>query len=167
MAFAEIPGTDEMLVLGEKNLRDRLYIDATQALQARTPVTGTSASTAPLDPDVVGGSATSLRRIGVTMSGLQAACREAAITEVPGVSIEKLASQNPETFMGIGEETAARGKASENIIVAVREAGMPEYAPQCRMMLLGRCFDGFHCTLTEEPPAYVEPMRVTHNQAQT
>ena len=64
-------------------------------------MTETSGSATPQGGGVVGGTASSSRRIGTTTSGLQVAGREAAITEAPHVFVEKLASHSLEIFIEI------------------------------------------------------------------
>ena len=72
-AFTVIQGTDDVLVLGINPFHNMLNIDTMQSLKAKIPMAGTIAAAAPLDGDMASISASSLRQIGVTMLGFQAA----------------------------------------------------------------------------------------------
>ena len=68
-AFAVIPGTDSVLILESKTLREKLGIDVMASLKAKAQGGDRSSGDMPEDVDSRGG--ISLRRVAVTMKGMR------------------------------------------------------------------------------------------------
>ena len=68
-------------------------------------------------------------------------------------------------FMEVGEEIKDRRKALVRALRAAVQAGLPEaYVREVKEIVLGQYFGVFRRALTGEPPARLEPMRVTLKQ---
>ena len=113
----------------------------------------------PEDVDSRGG--ISLRRVAVTMKGMQAAGKVAAAMEPRDEFIEDVVVRGPAMFMEVGDEVIARREALMAAVDAALEAGLPSDA-ETRLLdlLLGPMFDGFRRSLSGDPPARVEPFQV-------
>ena len=167
VAFVVLPGSDDVLIIGSKTLREKLHIDVVQAFNERVSAVGEVF--AAVDPASHADVATSsVRRVsgpGLTLQGMLQAQVEANLPEPPDEFCEALVSRGPAMFMEAGEEVAARREALEGALCAAVEAGLSErYVAELEEIVLGECFGAFRRALTGEPPARVEPMRVTLKQ---
>ena len=158
-AFAVIPGTDSVLILGSKTLREKLGIDVMASLKGKAQGGDRSSGDMPEDVDSRGG--ISLRRVAVTMKGMQAAGKVAAAMEPRDEFVEDVVARGPAMFMEVGDEVIARREALMAAVDAALEAGLPSDAEtRLRDLLLGPLFDGFRRSLSRDPPARVEPFQV-------
>ena len=157
--FAVIPGTDSVLILGSKTLREKLVIDVMASLKSKAQGCGRLSGDMPEDVDSRGG--ISLRRVAVTMKGMRAAGKVAAATKPRDEFVEDVVARGPATFMEVGDEVIARREALMAAVDAALEAGLPSDAEtRLRDLLLGPLFDGFRRSLSGDPPARVEPFQV-------
>ena len=78
-AFAVISGTDSVLIPGSKTLRDKLGIDVMASLKGKAQ--GVDRSSGDMPEDVGSRGGISLRRMAVTVKGMQAAGKVAAAME--------------------------------------------------------------------------------------
>ena len=103
----------------------------------------------------------SLRRIAVTMKYMQAAGKVTAATEPRDEFVEDVVARGPAMFMEVGDEVIARREALMAAVDAALVAGMPSEAEtRLRDLLIGPLFDGFHRSLSEDPPARMEHFQV-------
>ena len=158
-AFAVIPGTDSVLILGSKTLREKLGIDVMASLKGKAQ--GGDRSSGDMPEDVGSRGGISLRRVAVTMEGMQAAGKLAAAMEPRDEFVEDVVVRGPAMFMEVGDEVIARREAQMTAVDAALEAGLPS-DPETRLrdILLGPLFDDFHRSLSGDPPARVEDFQV-------
>ena len=158
-AFAVITGTDSVLVLGSKTLREKLGIDITASLKDKAQSGDRSSEDKP--EDVGSRGEISLRRVAVTMKGIQAVSKVAAATEPRDAFVEDVVARGPAMFMELGDEVIARREALMVAVDAALEADLPSDAEtRLRDLLLGPLLDSFHRSLPGGPPARMEPFRV-------
>ena len=105
-AFAVIPGTDSVLILGSKTLREKLGIDFMASLKGKAQ--GGDRSSGDMPEDVGSRGGISLRRVAVTMKGMQAAGKVAAAMQPRDEFVEDVVTQGPAMFMEVGDEVIAR-----------------------------------------------------------
>ena len=147
-AFAVIPGTGSVLILGSKTLREKLGIDVMSSLKGKAQGGGRSSGDMPEDVGSRGG--ISLLRVAVTMKGIQAAGKVAAAMEPRDESVEDVVARGPAMFMDVGDEVIASREALMAAVDAALEAGLPSDAEtRLRDLLLGPLFDGFRRSLSE------------------
>ena len=96
-AFTVIPGTDSVLILGSKTPPEKLGIDVMASLKGKAQGGGRSSGDIPEDVGSRGG--ISLRRVAVTMRGMQAADSVAAAMEPRDAFVEDVVARGPATFM--------------------------------------------------------------------
>ena len=157
--FAVIPGPDSVLILGSKTLREKLGIYVMTSLKGKAQ--GGDRSSGGMSEDVDSRGGISLRRVAVTMKGLQAAGKVAAAMEPRDEFVEDVVARGPAMFMEVGDEVIARREALMAAVDAALEAGLPSDAEtRLRDVLLGPLFDGFRRSLSGDPPARVEPFQV-------
>ena len=158
-AFAVIPETDSVLTLGSKALREKLGIDVMASLKSKAQGDDRSSGDMPKDVGSRGG--ISLRRVAVTMKGMQAAGKVAAAIEPRDEFVGDVVAQGPAMFMEVGDEIIARREVLTAAVDAALEAGLPSDAEtRLRNLLLGPLVDGFRRSLSGDPPARVEPFQV-------
>ena len=158
-AFAIIPGTDSVLILGSKMLREKLGIGIMASLKGKAQ--GGDRSSRDMPEDVGSRGGISLRRVAVTMKGMRTAGKVAAAMEPRDEFVEHVVARGPAMFMEVGDEVIARREALMAAVDAALEAGLPSDAKtRLRGLLLGPLFDGFRRLLSEDPPATVEPFQV-------
>ena len=151
-AFAVIPGTDSVLILGSNTLREKLGIDVTAFLKDRAQSSDRSNEDKP--EDVGSRGEISLRRVAVTMKGIQAVSKVAAATEPRHAFVEDIVARGPAMFMELGDEVIARREALMVAVDTALEADLPSDAEtRLRDLLLGPLLDGFHRSLPGDPPA--------------
>ena len=158
-AFAVIPGTDSVLILGSKTLREKLGIDDMAYLKGTAQ--GGDRSSGDMPDNVGPRDGISLRRVAVTMKGMQAAGKVAAATEPRDEFVEDVVARGPAMFMEVGGKVIARREALMAAVDAALEAGLPFDAKTrpCDL-LLGPLFDVFRRLLSGDPPARKEPFQV-------
>ena len=157
--FAVIPGTDSVLILGSKTLREKLGIYVMASLKDKAQ--GGDRSSGDMTEDVGSLGGISLRRVAVTMKGMQASGKVAAAMEPRDDFIEDVVARGPAMFMEVGDEVITRLEALMAAVDAALEAGLPSDAEtRLRDLLLGPLFDGFRRSLSGDPPARVEPFQV-------
>ena len=157
--FAVISGTDSVLILGSKTLREKLVIDVMASLKSKAHGCDRLSGGMPGDVDSCGG--ISFRRVAVKMKGMQAAGKVAAATEPRDEFVEDVVARGPATFMEVGDEVTARREALMAAVDAALKGGLPSDAEtRLRDLLLGPLFDGFRRSLPGDPPARVEPFQV-------
>ena len=105
-AFAVIPETDSVLILGSKALREKLGIDAMAPLKGKAQGGDRSSGDMPEDVGCRGG--ISLRRVAVTMKSVQAAGKVAAAMEPRDAFVEDVVARGPAMFMEDGNGVIAR-----------------------------------------------------------
>ena len=158
-AFAVIPGTDSVLILGSKTLREKMGIDVMASLKSKAQ--GGDRSSGDMPEDVSSRGGISLRRVAVTMKGMQAVGKVAAAMEPWDEFVEDVVARGPAMFMDVGDEVNARREALMAAVDATLEAGLPSDAEtRLRDPLLGTLLDGFRRSLSGDPPARVEPFQV-------
>ena len=75
--------------------------------------------------------------------------------------VEHVVARGPAIFIEVGDEVIARREALMATVDTALEAGLPSDAEtRPRGLLLGPLFDGFRRSLSEDPPARVEPFQV-------
>ena len=142
-AFTVIPGTDSVLILGSKTLREKLGIDVMSSLKGKAQ--GDDRSSGEMSEDVDSSGGISLRNVALMMKGMQAEGKVAAAVELRGEFVEDVMAREPEMFMKVGGEVIARREALMARVDIALEAGLPPDAETClRDLLLGPLFDGFH-----------------------
>ena len=106
------------------------------------------------------------RKIGVSMDGLQAAAEVAAGLRGERDEIhEDLVSKSPAMFTDEAEKLAQRKEELYSTLEAAGNAGMPEQTlERLQDLVMDRQLGVFRRALTGEPPAEVEPLRVTLRQ---
>ena len=105
-AFAVIPATDSVLILGSKTLREKLGIDIMASLKGKAHGGDRSSGDIPEDVDSRGG--ISLRRVAVTMEGKKAAGKMATAMEPRDEFVDDVGARGPAMFMEVGDEGIAR-----------------------------------------------------------
>ena len=158
-AFAVIPGTDSVLILGSKTLREKVGIDVTASLKDKAQSGDRSSEDKPEDVGSCG--EISLQRVAVTMEGMQAVSKVAAAMEPQDEFVEDVVARGPATFMELGGEVIARREALMAAVDAALEADLPSDAgTRLCDLLLGPLLGGFQRSLPGDPPARMEPFRV-------
>ena len=104
--FAVIPGTDSVLILGSKTLREKLGIDVMASLKGKAQ--GGDRSSRDMPENVGSRGGISLRRVAVTMKGMQAAGKVAAAMEPQYEFVEDVVAWGPAMLMELGDEVIAR-----------------------------------------------------------
>ena len=164
VAFVILPGSDDVMIIGSKMLRESLDIDIVQAFHQRLSQVG-ELFAAPDSAVRADETVSSVRRLsgpGLTLKGMLQAQVEDAFPDPPGEFCETLVSHGLAMFMEAGEEVAARREALVGALRVAVEVGLPEGCEaELEEVVLGECFDAFRRTLTGEAPARVAPMRVT------
>ena len=141
-AFAVIPGTDSVLILGSKMLREKLGIDVMAYLKGKAQ--GGDRSSGDMPGDVGSRDGISLRRVAVTMKGMQAAGKVAAAMEPRDEFVEDVVARGPAMFIEVGDKVIARREALTAAVDAALEAGLPfDAKTRLRDPLLGPLFDDF------------------------
>ena len=75
--------------------------------------------------------------------------------------VDDVVARGPAMLMEVGNEEIARREALMAAVDAALEAGLPSDAEtRLRYLLLGLMFDGFHRSLSGDPPGRVEPSQV-------
>ena len=159
-AFAVISGTDSVLILGSKTLREKLGIDVMAYLKGKAQ--GGDRSSADMPDDVGSRGGISLRRVAVTMKGMQAAGKVSAAMEPRDEFVEDAVARGPAMFMEVSDKVSARREALMAAVDTALEAGLPFDAKMTRLcdLLLGPLFDDFRRSLSGDPPARDEPFQV-------
>ena len=124
--FAVISGTDSVLILGSKMLREKLGIDVMASLKGKAQGGDRSSGDMPEDVGSLGG--ISLRRIAVTMKGMQTAGKVATAVEPLHEFVEDVVACGPAMFMEVGDENIARREALMAAVEAALEAREPSDA---------------------------------------
>ena len=167
VAFVILPGSDDVMIIGSKTLRESLDIDIVQAFHQRVSQVG-ELFAAPGSAVRADETVSSVRRLsgpGLTLKGMLQAQVEDALSDPPDKFCETLVSHGPAMFMEAGEEVAARREALVGALRVAVEVGLPEgCVAELEEIVLGECFDAFRRALTGETPARVAPMRVTLKQ---
>ena len=167
VAFVILPGSDDVMIIGSKTLRESLDIDIVQAFHQRVSQVGElfAAPGAAVRADETVSSVRRLSGPGLTLKGMLQAQVEDALPDPPDEFCETLVSHGPAMFMEAGEEVAARREALVGALRVAVEVGLPEgCVAELEEIVLGECFDAFRRTLTGQTPARVAPMRVTLKQ---
>ena len=150
-AFAVIPGTDSVLILGSKTLREKLGIDDMAYLKGKAQ--GGDRSSGDMPDDVGPRDGISLRRVAMTMKGMQAAGKVAAAMEPRDEFVEDVVAPGPAMFMEVGGKAIARREALMAAVDAALEAGLPfDAKTRLRDLLLG--------PVSGDPPARKKPFQV-------
>ena len=167
VAFVILPGSDDVMIIGSKTLRESLAIDIVQAFHQRVSEVDelfTAPDSAARAEETIG-SVSRVSGLRLTLQGMLQAQAEGVLLDPQGEFCQTLLSHGPAMFMGAREEVAARREA---LVVALRVAvkvGLPEgCVAELENVVLGECFDTFRRALTGETPARVAPMRVTLKQ---
>ena len=148
-----------MLILGSKTWRKKPGIEVMASLEGKEQGGDRSSGDMPEDLGSRGG--ISLRRVAVTVKGMQAAGKVAAAMEPRNEFVEDVVARGPAMFMEVGDEVIARREALMAAVGAALEAGLPSDAEtRLRDLLLGPLFDGFRRSLSGDLPARVEPFQV-------
>ena len=105
-SFAVILGTDSVLILGSKTLREKLGVDVMAPLKGKAQGGDRSGRDMPEDVGSRGG--ISLQRVAVTMKGMQAAGKVAAAMEPREEFVGDVVARGPAMFMEVGDEAIAR-----------------------------------------------------------
>ena len=167
VAFVILPGSDDVMIIGSKTLRESLDIDIVQAFHQRVSQVG-ELFAAPGSAVCADETVSSVRRLsgpGLTLKGMLQAQVEDALPDPPDKFCETLVSHGPAMFMEAGDEVAARREALVGALRVAVEVGLPEgCVAELEEIVLGECFDAFRRALTGETPARVAPMRVTLKQ---
>ena len=124
-------------------------------------VQGGDRSSGDMPDDVGPRDGISLRRVAVTMKGMQAAGKVAAAMEPRDEFVEDGVARGPAMFMEVGGKVIARREALMAAVDAALEAGLP-FDAKTRLcdLLLGPLFDDFRRLLSGDPPARKEPFQV-------
>ena len=148
-----------MLMLGSKTLREKLGIDVMASFKGKAQSGDRSSGDMPEDVDSRGG--TSLRRVAVTMKGMQASGKVTAAMEPRDEFVEDGVARGPVMFMEVDDEVIVRREALMASVDAALEADLPSDAEtRLRDLLLGPLFDSFRQSLSGDPPARVEHFQV-------
>ena len=140
--FAVIPGTDRVLILGSKTLREELGIDVVASLNGIAQCGDRSSGGMP--EDVGSRCGISLRHVVVIMKGIQTAGKVAAAMEPRDEFVGDVLARGPGMFMEVGDEVVARREAVVAAVDAALDADLPSDAEtRLRDLLLGPLFDGF------------------------
>ena len=121
-AFVVIPGTDSVLILGSRTLREKLGIDAMASLKGKAQGGDRSGGNMPEDVGSRGG--ISLRRVAVRMKDMQAAGKVAAAMESRDEFVEDVVTRGPSMFMEVSNEVIACREALMVAMDAALEAGL-------------------------------------------
>ena len=148
-AFAVIPGTYSVLILGSKTLREKLGIDVMASFKSKAQ--GGDKLSGDMPEDVGSRGGISLRRAAVTMKGMQAADKVAAAMESRDEFVEDVVARGPPMFMEVGDEVIARREALMADVDAALEAGLPSDAET----RLPRCGVGPVVDMAHEPLGFV------------
>ena len=167
VAFVIFPGSDDVMIVGSKTLRESLDINIVQAFHQWVSHVG-ELFAAPSSAARAGETVSSVRRVsgpGLTLQGMLQAQAEDALPDPPDEFCETLVSHGPAMFIMAGEEVATRREALVGALRVAVEIGLPEgCVAELEEIVLGECFDAFRRTLTGETPARVASMRVTLKQ---
>ena len=163
VAFVILLGSDDVMIIGSKTLRESLDIDIVQALHPR--VSEVSELFSALESATCADEVVSLlRRVsgpGLTLQGMWQAQVEDVLPDPPNEPCETLVSHGPAIFMEAGKEVAARPEALVRALRLAVEVGLPVgCVVELEEIVLGECFDAFWRALTGETPARVAPVRV-------
>ena len=172
VAFVLLPGTDDVVMIGAKTMREKLYINVMRLLETKDSTTQVDFSPVPNSTEHASSANISARRSlrlrsgpMVTLVGMETARVEAGLQEPPDEFRETLLSRGPTMFMEVREEIKGRREALVGALHAAVQAGLSKaYVCEMEEIVLGQCFGAFRRALTGEPPARVEPMRVTLKQ---
>ena len=167
VAFVILPGSDDVIVIGSKTLRESLDIDKVQGFHQRISEIG-KLFAAPGSAARADDTGSSVRRVsgpGLILQGMLQAQAEDALPDPPDEFCEMLVSHGPAMFMKAGEEVAARREVLVGALRMAVEVGLPEgCVAELEEIVLLECFDAFRRALTGETSARVAPMRVTLKQ---
>ena len=114
--FVILPGSDDVMIIGSKMLRESLDIDIVQAFHQRISEVG-ELFAAPDSAARADETVSSLRRVsglGLTLQGMLQAQVEDVLQDPPNEFCELLVSHGPAMFMEAGEELAAKHFACDN-----------------------------------------------------
>ena len=167
VAFVILPGSNDIMIIGSKALRESLDTDIVQAFHLWVSEVGemfTATGSAARAEETV----SSVRRVsgpGSTLQGLLPAQAGDALPDPPDEFCETLVLHGPTMFMEAGEEVAARREALVGVLRVAVEVGLPEgCVAELEEIVLGECFSAFRRVLTGETPARVAPVRVMLKQ---
>ena len=160
-----LPGSDDVMIMGPKTLRESLDIDTVQAFHQRVSKVG-ELFAAPDSTARAGETISLVRRVsGPGLQGMLQALAEDALPDPPDEFCETPVSHAPAMFMEVGEEVAAKREAMVGALRVAVKVWLPEgCVAELEEILLGECFDAFRRVLTGETPTRVAPMRVTLKQ---
>ena len=146
VAFVFLPGSDDVMIIGSKTLRESLDIDIVQAFHQRVSKVGelfTTPDSAACAEDTV----SSMRVVsgpGLTLQGMLQAQAEDALPDPPDEFCETPVSHGLTMFMEAGEEVAARREALVGALRVAVEVGLPKgCVAELEEIVLGECFDAF------------------------
>ena len=165
VAFVILPGSDDVMIIGSKTLRESLDIEIVQAFRQRISEVGELF--AALDFAARAYETVNLlrRRVsgpGLSLQGMLQTQAEDALPDPPDEFCDTLVSDGPAIFMDAGEEMGARREALVDALRVALEVGLPEECmAELEESVLGECFDAFRRALTGETPGRVAPMQVT------
>ena len=151
VAFIILPGSDDVMIIGSKTLRESLNIDIVQAFHQRVSQVG-ELFAAPDSAACADETVSSVRRLsgpGLTLKGMLQAQVEDALPDAPDEFCETLVSHGPSTFMEAEKEVAARREALVGALRVAVEVGLPKgCVAELEEFVLGECFDAFRRALT-------------------
>ena len=153
-----LPGTDDVVVIGAKTMREKLHIDVMRSLEKKASTTQVDVSLAPNSAEHASSvnisAGRSLRLMSgptVTLAGMETARVEAGLQEPPDEVRDTLLSRGPTVFLEVREEIKARREALVGALHAAVQAGLPEaYVREMEEIVLGQCFGAFRRALTGE-----------------
>ena len=151
-SFAVMPGDDDVVIFGNPTLK-LLGIDVYDSLGARARE---RAAVAGVDTTAY----RQCRRVFVSVDALQQ--QQCGSPEEPDGAVERLVARGPDVDMGPEEELRARSEALEEAVLASVAAGLDESYVERLRDVIGRRWNAFRRGIrTSDPPARVEPLRVT------
>ena len=127
-AFVILPGSDDVMIIGSKTLRESLGTYIGQAFHQRVSEVG-ELFAAPGSAARADATVSSVRRVsgpGLTLQGMLQAQAEDALPDPPDELFETLVSHGPSMFMEAGKEVAARREALVGALRTAVEVGLPE-----------------------------------------
>ena len=146
VAFVILPGSDDVMKIGLKTLRERLDIDIVQAFHQRVSQVGELFATpdSAVRADETVSSVRMLSGPGLTLKGMLQAQVEGALPGPSDEFCETLVAHGPAMFMEAGEEVAARHEALVGALRVAVEVGLPEgCVAELEEIVLGECWTRF------------------------
>ena len=157
MPFIVLPGPSKMVIIGQKTLRDVRKIDvASQFYDQLRRMRGKHQVQAASPPLLV--TQTHVHLTVEAFGGGTGPVEEDQTDEVT----DELLAQGPRMFMEPEEEMQARKAALVTAVFEAERSGLPpDCATRLRELVLDTHRGAFRRALVGEPPAAVEPMKVT------